>query len=169
MRPLFTPNFQGSFWVLKPKSRDLLPQNLVQIYNFNSFACFWPKSYQRRSLGKSHQNGDYLKTNNAKELSSYRIRTCNLWIIKPATFGLPITSGADLYWALGEIICNFTPILPHFQHWGGGEARSLFFHVSKSSENKKKIFTKNLKSFLSPKSSEDQKKSKDHLALRCTP
>ena len=25
------------------------------------FACFWPKGYQLGSLGKSHQNGDYLK------------------------------------------------------------------------------------------------------------
>ena len=28
------------------------------------------------------------------------------------------TRGADLYWALGGIICNFTLILPCFQHWG---------------------------------------------------
>ena len=28
---------------------------------FNRFACFWPKGYQRGSLRKSHQNGDYLK------------------------------------------------------------------------------------------------------------
>ena len=28
---------------------------------FNRFACFWPKGYQRGSLGKSHQNRDYLK------------------------------------------------------------------------------------------------------------
>ena len=28
---------------------------------FNRFACFWPKGYQRGNLGKSHQNGDYLK------------------------------------------------------------------------------------------------------------
>ena len=28
---------------------------------FNRFACFWPKGYQLGSLGKSHQNGDYLK------------------------------------------------------------------------------------------------------------
>ena len=28
---------------------------------FNRFACFWSKGYQRGSLGKSHQNGDYLK------------------------------------------------------------------------------------------------------------
>ena len=27
------------------------------------------------------------------------------------------TRGADLCWALGGIICNFTPILPYFQHW----------------------------------------------------
>ena len=29
--------------------------------DFNRFACFWPKDYQLGSLGKSHQNGDYLK------------------------------------------------------------------------------------------------------------
>ena len=29
--------------------------------SFNRFACFWPKGYQLGSLGKSHQNGDYLK------------------------------------------------------------------------------------------------------------
>ena len=34
----------------------------MQMYlNFNRFACFWPKGYQLGSLGKSHQNGDYLK------------------------------------------------------------------------------------------------------------
>ena len=109
-----------------------------------------------------------LKNKQCKRVILLRIRTCNLWIVKPATFGLPITSGADLYRALGKIICNFTPILPHFQHWGGGEARSLFFHVSKSSEDKKKDLHKKFKEFLSQKSSNDQKKSKDHLALRCT-
>ena len=29
--------------------------------HFNRFACFWPKGYQLGSLGKSHQNSDYLK------------------------------------------------------------------------------------------------------------
>ena len=33
---------------------------------FNRFACFWPKGYQRGSLGKSHQNGDYLKKQSEK-------------------------------------------------------------------------------------------------------
>ena len=33
LRPLFTPNFRCGFRVLKPKSRDLLPRNLVQTYN----------------------------------------------------------------------------------------------------------------------------------------
>ena len=33
LRPLFTPNFWGGFCLLKPKSRNLLPQNLVQTYN----------------------------------------------------------------------------------------------------------------------------------------
>ena len=38
----------------------------------NRFACYWPKGYQRESLGKSLQNGDYLKTSNAKKLHFHR-------------------------------------------------------------------------------------------------
>ena len=30
MRPLFTPNLRGGFWVLKPKPRNPLPQNLIR-------------------------------------------------------------------------------------------------------------------------------------------
>ena len=33
LRPLFTPNLLGGFLALKPKSRDVLPRNLVQTYN----------------------------------------------------------------------------------------------------------------------------------------
>ena len=33
----------------------------------------WSKGYQRGSLGKSYQNSDYLKTSNAKKLSSLKI------------------------------------------------------------------------------------------------
>ena len=33
LRPLFTPNFRASFRILKPKSRNLLPRNLVETYN----------------------------------------------------------------------------------------------------------------------------------------
>ena len=33
----------------------------ARVLMFNWFACFWPNGYQRRSLGKSHQNVDYLK------------------------------------------------------------------------------------------------------------
>ena len=33
----------------------------ARVVIFNRFACFWPKGYQLGSLGKSHQNGDYLK------------------------------------------------------------------------------------------------------------
>ena len=56
-------------------------------------------------------------------------------------------SGADLCWALGGIICNFIPILPHFQHWGD-EARPLLFSRKQIKwRPKKKGFTENLKSF----------------------
>ena len=33
LRPLFTPNLRGGFRILKSKSRDLLPRNLVQTCN----------------------------------------------------------------------------------------------------------------------------------------
>ena len=33
LRSLFKPNLRGGFWVVKPKSRDLLPRILVQTYN----------------------------------------------------------------------------------------------------------------------------------------
>ena len=49
------------------------------------------------------------------------------------------TSGANLCWALGGIICNFTPILPYFQHWGNKPRPRLFFRVSKLSEDQKKV------------------------------
>ena len=49
------------------------------------------------------------------------------------------TSAANLCWALGGIICNFTPILPYFQHWGD-EPRPQFFlgGMSKLSQEQKK-------------------------------
>ena len=55
----------------------------------------------------------------------------------------------------GEMICNFTPILPYFQHWGD-EPRPRFFQVSKLSEEQKKkqVFTKNGNLFF-PNSSTD--------------
>ena len=40
MRLLFTPNFWGGFRVLKPKSRNLLPRNLVKIHNSLISNCF---------------------------------------------------------------------------------------------------------------------------------
>ena len=48
---------------------------------FNRFACFWPKGYQLGSLGKSHQNGDYL--NQAMR------KNCLPAGIELAAFGLP--------------------------------------------------------------------------------
>ena len=51
---------------------------------FNRFACFWPKGYQRGSLGKSHQNGDYLKHAMRKN--------CLPTGFESAVFGLPSTA-----------------------------------------------------------------------------
>ena len=39
LRPLFTPNLRGGFRVLKSKSRDLLPRNLVQTCNSLILNC----------------------------------------------------------------------------------------------------------------------------------
>ena len=41
----------------------------ARVSMFNRFACFLLKGYQRGSLERSYQNGDYLKTSNAKKLS----------------------------------------------------------------------------------------------------
>ena len=49
---------------------------------FNCFACFWPKGYQCASLGKSHQNGDYLKQAMRK--------SCLPTGFESAAFGLPV-------------------------------------------------------------------------------
>ena len=58
----------------------------------------------------------------------------------------------------GGIICNFTPILPYFQHWGLYNLDQDFFQVSKLSEDQKKRSSPGMEHFFSPKSDEDQKK-----------
>ena len=50
-----SPQPLGNFCKFLEKKTILIP------FFFNRFACFWPKGYQLGSLGKSHQNGDYLK------------------------------------------------------------------------------------------------------------
>ena len=52
-------------------------------------------------------------------------------------------SGANLCWALGVIICNFTPILPYFQHWGDEPRPRLFSREQIEWRPKKKVFTRN--------------------------
>ena len=39
IKQLFTPNFRGGFWVLKPKPRDSLPRNLTQTFNLVISNC----------------------------------------------------------------------------------------------------------------------------------
>ena len=107
-----------------------------------------------------------------------------------------IDSGADLCWALGEIICNFTPILSYFQHWGGWTSTTIMFRCGNLVKTKKKskwntFFPKfrwrppkksssRIEHFFSPNSGEDQKKKKKGLqqeqntffpkfTIRCTP
>ena len=57
-------------------------QNLI----INRLRAIWSKGYQNGSQRNGHQNDDYLKTSNAKRLSSRRIRTCSL--IRRAFFAL---------------------------------------------------------------------------------
>ena len=63
--------------------------------------------------------------------------------------------------SIGGIICNFTSILPCFQHWGGMNLDHDFFQVSKLSEDQKKVFIKNRTLFY-PNSGEDQKRKGLH-------
>ena len=59
-----------------------------QILMFNRLRAIWPKGYQRKSLRKSHQNGDFLKASNAKKLSSRRNQTCSFRITGPLLYHL---------------------------------------------------------------------------------
>ena len=59
-------NFLKSLFCFRLKARiyfvlSTLKECTEKLKYFNRFACFWPKGYQLGSLGKSHQNGDYLK------------------------------------------------------------------------------------------------------------
>ena len=50
--------------------------------------------------------------------------------------------GANLCWALGRIICNFTPILSYFQHWGGWTLTTIFFRWANQVKTKKRCSPK---------------------------
>ena len=102
------------------------------------------------------------------------------------------TSGADLCWALGGIICNFTPILPYFQHWGMNLDHDFVqiwkfsvdqIHANEtllfpnSGEDQKKVFIKNRTLFLPkfrwrPKEKKRSSSKIQHFfpqfSLRCT-
>ena len=62
---------------------------------------------------------------------------------------LPALSGANFCWAMGGIICNFTPILPYFQHWGGWTSTKTLFRWANLVKTKKKVFIRNGTLFLS--------------------
>ena len=55
--------------------------------------------------------------------------------------------------SIGGIICNFTPILPYFQHWVGWTSTIILFR--RNLVKTKKI---QMEHFFSPNSGEDQKK-----------
>ena len=89
-------------------------------------------------------------------------------------------SGANLCWALGGIICNFTPILPYFQHWGDEPRPRLFSGEQIEWRPKKRsspqmdhvflrIQVKTKKKGFSPKMKHFFPEFKYRPALRCTP
>ena len=65
MRPLFTPNFQGGFRVLKHKSHDRLPQSLVKTYNSLTSNCC--QIFRLRTKSQIGQNPELDK------ISKYKI------------------------------------------------------------------------------------------------
>ena len=68
---------------------DLVKQSFTKgHFLINRLRAIWPKGYQRGSLRKSHQNGDFLKASNAKKLPSRRNRTCSLRITGPLLYHL---------------------------------------------------------------------------------
>ena len=77
-------------------------KKLLESY-FNRLACFWPKGYQLGSLGKSHQNGDYLKQamrkivfpqeSNLQPLDYRSTALISLWITEQWT-GNPKAAGS---------------------------------------------------------------------------
>ena len=67
-----------------------------------------------------------------------------------------IKPGVPIFVEHWGIICNFTPILPYFQHWGRWTLTTIFFQVSKLSEDQKKGLHQKWKTF-SPNSNEDQR------------
>ena len=56
-------------------------------------------------------------------------------------------SGADLCWALGGIICNFTPILPYFRNWGGWTSTTILFRCANQVKTKKRDLYQNWNTF----------------------
>ena len=57
--------------------------------------------------------------------------------------------------SIGGIICNFTPILPYFQHWGAWTSTTILFRCGNLVKTKRKM---QIEHFFSPISGEDQKK-----------
>ena len=81
--------------------KSLLENTVSGNFILNRLRAIWPKSYQRGGQEKSHQNGDYLKTSNAKKLSSSRN--------EPTAFGLAVhystTWAIPRNWKLIHIAC----------------------------------------------------------------
>ena len=64
--PLFL-DFDDSKWCKLLSDEIEASLKLVYFFLINRLHAIWPKGYQRGSLRKSHQNGDFLKASNAKK------------------------------------------------------------------------------------------------------
>ena len=109
-----------------------------------------------KARGPGTPSNQYLPANlnvNLEEMDSFRPKSCYL-MLTSSLFMNVMHSGADLCWALGEIICNFTPILPYFQHWGGWTSTTILCRFGNLVNIKKKC----KRNTFSPNSGEDQKK-----------
>ena len=86
-------------------------------------------------------------------------------VVKKMLTSRPTVRDADLCWALGGIICNFIPILPYFQHWGGRTSTAIFLGPQIKWRPKKKLFHQRWKTFFFPISNEDQRSDADQSQI----
>ena len=67
-------------------------------------------------------------------------------------------AGVPIFLEHWEIICNFAPMLPYLQHWGGRKPQPRFCSGGQIKRRpKKKFFTKNGTRFSPSLVGEDQK------------
>ena len=119
-------------------------QPRLKILNEESFRHMTSKRVTRSRCSNAHLRFTALELQNAVVQHSFPWRI----VTEPAS------SGANLCWALGGMICNFTPIFPYFQHWGD-EPRPRLFSGELIKWRPKKKSSPEMEHFFSPISSSD--------------